>query len=281
METQVEQSSSPPSAPPGLNPLAKLGWQINVNKYKPTARETEVLAKCYEDGRSYFLNSTLLSAAIMWNVTGIGRTKLKLIPRIFMTGVAAMMGREVGGRIAGYSCMKRILSLDGSPLRAELISILQEDYPDHSLLKTDIGRLDPLSKSASELEDYAQEAHAPVSPKDWASEIEVSTTKSSDWPELLGRGSGYDQQERSGRIPRIWEIRERKEAVSQDNGADILADPFDLVMQTGLMVDELNDVDVNVKDHVERRRSRMGAKERREYDRTRYEERHVQEHRSY
>jgi hypothetical protein len=80
------------------------------------------------------------------------------------------------------------------------------------LLKTDLGRSQsPMSKSAGDPEDNAQEAHAPVSSLDWASEIKDASVIREDWPDLSGYGN-ENYQDKDRRIPRIWEIREMKEA---------------------------------------------------------------------
>ncbi|KAL3683277.1 hypothetical protein R1sor_001299 [Riccia sorocarpa] len=262
-------------APGHLYPLAKLGWVIRTNKYKPTPPEAEVLGDCFENAKWYFVNAPLAAGALVWSVTS--GTRLTVLPRIFLTVSAAVTGHDLGGRIAGGSCTKKILALEKSPLRGELIAILREDQPDNHLLKSNLVKEEerqPLPAYVTENE--VQASSLPASTKHWAQGIDDRVhdhLRPSDEQDLASENDVVPT-----RIPRLWkpepDPKTRKLGTGEESGrVELLADPFDLVMRSS--------VDDNISEDREdggkgrpvkdTRRSRMLTKERREYDRKQYQ----------
>ncbi|KAL2612090.1 hypothetical protein R1flu_023782 [Riccia fluitans] len=267
-------------APDNLYPLAKLAWVIRTNKYKPTPQEGEVLGKCFEDAKWYFLNAPLAAGALVWSVTG--GTRLKVFPRIFLTVSAAVLGHDLGGRMAGQACTKNILSLEKSPLRGELIAILREDQPDNYLLKTDLVQKEEVQPQPAYVTENEVQESLPATTKDWASRIDDRFRDDN-----AGLSSEQDFASGNGdvprRIPRLWkpepEPKLTKPVTREESGvAEVLGDPFDLVMRSSFIDDFSESAEDGGKGRAvketrrSRRREDLSAKERKEYDRKRYEQ---------
>ncbi|KAG6540941.1 hypothetical protein Mapa_017685 [Marchantia paleacea] len=257
--------------PADSNPLVKLALQIELKKYEPSRQESEVLGKCVEDAKWYYMNGPLAAGALVWSFTG--GTRLKIVPRILMTASAAVVGNDFGLRIAGALCAKKILSLEGSPMRVELIAILRESNPNNPMLKKHLGEKQERVNSQTVYGTYddMQDPSLPASHKDWATRIDDRIPNDVDSTEEQDTGIGNEELRR---IPRVWRTEAKEANAKTESGdADLLADPFDLVMHTGYVEDSLDGVEGNGtgRPGKETRRSRMSTKERREYDRKQYQ----------
>jgi hypothetical protein len=265
---------------------------MRLAKYTPSKQELEMLMKCRREMLVSYAKAAFFSSAVAWTVS----YRLKFFNRVFLTAVASFVGVEIGRQRAEQACMKDFLSLQESPVRGELIAILQRDYPNNPLLRKALQN-DEDWKSIYDIGDEIPMSRLPLQAKEgqFPGDMQRDNTKDDDgavpvltreerqssesWDEprhLVTRDNHVDRQgfrklpaNRFGGDKR-WELSEGKENLEGHAGtADFLVNPFNLsVWMDTQDVDEGEERgDIKGK---ERRRSHMTAKERREHNRKLY-----------
>eukprot|EP00271_Cylindrocystis_brebissonii_P012848 TRINITY_DN32363_c0_g1_i1.p1 TRINITY_DN32363_c0_g1~~TRINITY_DN32363_c0_g1_i1.p1 ORF type:complete len:317 (-),score=48.99 TRINITY_DN32363_c0_g1_i1:413-1363(-) len=114
-----------------LPALAQLGLRIKESKHQLSKEEMVAFVEC----NNRVTQKSLEGALFAFSVAYPSLYRLRYWPRAFFTTAATLVGGFANKQRAWRPCIDHILTLEGSPVRGEMIAILERDFPRHPSLK--------------------------------------------------------------------------------------------------------------------------------------------------
>lgn len=250
---------------------------LRAEKYATTKEEAEVLVKCSSRVKKHGIQGFIAAGSAVWSVTG----GFNLMQRLTATVAGAAAGAYLIAKHSVKPCIEDILALDGSHLQERLAAILQREQAHNVQIRTLLEKhyyLEPL------YDDSSQDTPGVVMRRRELAGVGVEKPS-------VGEGHSDEDTYFLQKENRVPELKQSAESVAMDNRrvhadghahmhVEGVEDPFDMLAWTEPEGDSSK---LAVKGKAsQRRKSKMGVIERREYNRMRYlqwqEKRSASEH---